>query len=264
MIRRFITLSGAALLLASCQTTGSDQTASESSETAGSSNVAAAEAASNAAEEHSEQTTSEIETVTGERVTSPTSRVGDWWLYETDAKTFRLEVIAVDADTVTVRMERNGHKGTFVYTSELNALRYPYGDRLQHQGRVTPAGCTYDFPLAVGKSWDCEYDENVINSNRFRSKVSAQVTERSTVTVPTGSFEVLVIQYDVTTDVHWDRGWEQTRHRDQTVWYAPAVERAVKRERTDRWRGDGPDKTTRSSYVLVDYELGDEEHVTRR
>ena len=83
------------------------------------------------------------------------------------------------------------------------------------------------LPLAIGKSWRSEYDEKTNAGANLRGSVVNKVTAQETLTTTAGTFETFKIE---TLRTAWPVK-DPTRVRETAfqTWYAPAIDRWVKR-----------------------------------
>jgi hypothetical protein len=115
--------------------------------------------------------------------------------------------------------------------------------------KLNPAGIGIKKPLQVGKEW--RSDANAMNLQSgvaFRASGVAKVTAEEKVTTPAGTFDA----YRIDTTVRLVNTRDQTKSSTWTFvfWYAPAVNRWVKRKTESRYEG-----RLRDSYVeeLTEY-----------
>jgi hypothetical protein len=102
--------------------------------------------------------------------------------------------------------------------------------------KLRPPGIGIKKPLQIGKEW--RSDANAVNLQSgltFRAEGVGKVLGREQITTPAGTFDTFRV--DMT--VRMINTKDQTRSQTYTfvVWYAPAVNRWVKR--TTEWRSEG-------------------------
>lgn len=159
---------------------------------------------------------------------APRFVVGDTWQFVrtptdgADRKVieFRTTLAAVsDRELTTV----TGYRMTPTMAS-LNQTQNNRQNRL-----FRPHGLSVQFPLAVGKVWNEEYEFMVADTEPraiSRIKAKARVLRRETVTVPAGTFDTLVVQH--TLDIEVMKGGRETATR--TVWYSPEARAFVRHQ----------------------------------
>lgn len=165
-------------------------------------------------------------------------RVGDMWSYEvTDALTGDLKhvatliVIAINQKEITARTTLRGRGSSLsVYDADWN--------------RIDEGGWTFrpndglgiSKPLQVGKEWRSDSDAKHLKSGTvFRTSTVAKVVGQEQITTPAGTFDTFRIETAA----------RQVNTNDQTksasvnyvVWYAPAVNRLVRRTEEVRIEG---------------------------
>jgi hypothetical protein len=90
----------------------------------------------------------------------------------------------------------------------------------------------FQFPLEMGRTWDVPFDVEVALPNGTRHarwQWSALVVAAESVTVPAGTFQAFRIEYAGSFASRMgDQSWTGT-HKE-TVWFAPAVQRMIKRD----------------------------------
>jgi hypothetical protein len=166
-------------------------------------------------------------------------RVGDRWSYEIkDALTGDLRpattVVVGDVTDkeVTTRVTVRGreHPQTVVFDPD-------WGRIDDGAWRLSSPGIGIKKPLLqVGKQWRSDASGIHLQSGvTFRAEGVARVVGQEQVTTPAGSFDT----YRVDMTVRMINTKDQTRSQTYTfaVWYAPAVNRWVKR--TTEWRSEG-------------------------
>jgi hypothetical protein len=165
-------------------------------------------------------------------------RVGDRWAYEIkDALTGDLRqmitVVVVDINEmeITTRVSARGkdHPQTMVY--DLDWGRIDDG-----AWKLRPSGIGIKKPLEVGKEWRSDANGIHLQSGvTFRATGAAKVVDEEKVTTPAGTFDT----FRVATTVRMINTKDQTRSQTWTFvfWYAPAVNRWVRRKA--EWRSEG-------------------------
>jgi hypothetical protein len=173
---------------------------------------------------------------------------GDTYVYRVTNKysketrgnvTFRLS--KADASGATYSVEPAGGAGarTQAYDKAGNWLRYPiesHGKPVEYVF-ATP-GPAYVLPLEPGKSWSQRVKANAADGDRARTvRVDGKVLRNERVKVPAGEFDTIVIRRTVYAG-DASQAYTETR-TNETEWYAPALGRAVRLERTSEWRDIG-------------------------
>jgi hypothetical protein len=165
-------------------------------------------------------------------------RVGDRWSYDVkDDATGELKhsvtfvVIEVNAKEITARMTMRGkdRPRTFVFAPD-------WGRIDDSVWRYQPSEIGVRMPLKVGKEWRAEANaQNMQTGIALRAAGVAKVVGQETVTTPAGTFDTFRVEATV----------RQVNTKDQTksgtithiIWYAPAVNRWVKRKNELRFEG---------------------------
>lgn len=152
----------------------------------------------------------------------------------------RYQVARVEPDRVTVSVTPDnpeaGAQRTDVYTQEGNWLRHPvesHGAKVEYEfATVYPA---YVFPLEPGKSWSVRVKATVPGERRARSvRVDGRVLGNERIRVPAGEFDTLKIRRYV---YPGDTDFMLTETQIvEFEWYAPALGRAVRTERTSTYQ----------------------------
>src|SRR5262245_48021684 len=102
--------------------------------------------------------------------------------------------------------------------------------------KLRPPGIGIKKPLQIGKEWRSDANGVHLQSGvTFRAEGVAKVVQQEQVTTPAGTFDTFRV--DMT--VRMINTKDQTRSQTWTfvVWYAPAVNRWVKK--TSEWRSEG-------------------------
>lgn len=136
---------------------------------------------------------------------------------------------------VTRRRAQATVTGLAIDTADGNGLRraLPSHDALVDFD-FTPALPAYVFPLEPGRRWSARVEAVTPQGDRRGSvRVDAAVVGRARVSVPAGSFETVKIERSLYLG---DAALPLTETTVmETEWYAPALGRAVRLERTSRW-----------------------------
>jgi len=165
-------------------------------------------------------------------------RVGDRWSYElNDALTGDLRpamtVVVGDVNDkeITARVTVRGRDRPQTMVYDLDWGRIDDG-----AWKLRPPGIGIKKPLQIGKEWRSDASGVHLQSGvTFRANGVAKVVGQEQVTTPAGTFDTF--RLDMT--VRMINTKDQTRSQTYTfvVWYAPAVNRWVKR--TTEWRSEG-------------------------
>jgi hypothetical protein len=147
-----------------------------------------------------------------------------------------LVVIMIDADKIVY--ETSGStSGTRTYTRDYNLLEIKTGERVTFTAK--PFWASLRFPLEVGQTWDGFFEAEAVVRPRNRStqwRWKAKVVAVEAVTVEAGTFQAFKIEYDGRYFAHQsDQSW--TGSHKETAWFAPSVNRFVKREVEQRSPG---------------------------
>ena len=137
--------------------------------------------------------------------------------------------------SVTPTSPSDGLPRTEMYTPDGNWLRHPV---VNHDVPVdyefTPPYPAYPFPLEVGKSWSTRVGAtNAAMGRRNSVRVDGRVVGVERVTTPAGSFDTFKIRRQVYGG-DWDGFLAETNIRE-VDWYAPALGRTVRTERSSTW-----------------------------
>jgi len=167
-----------------------------------------------------------------------TIHAGDRWSYDikddlTGDLRQAITVVVVEANDreITTRVTSRGkdRPQTMVYDPDWG--RIDDGD-----WKLRPSGIGIRKPLEVGKEWRSDANGIHLRSGvAFRASGVAKVVGQEKVTTPAGTFDTFRI--DMTVRLINTR--DQTRSQNWTfaVWYAPAVNRWVRRKA--EWRSEG-------------------------
>jgi len=172
-------------------------------------------------------------------------RVGDRWSYDVkDDQTgdlrqaFTVVVAEITPKEITTRVSVKGkdRPQTMVFDHDWGRI----DDGLF---KLRPAGIGIRKPLQVGQEW--RSDANAINlqtGHTFRASGAAKVAAQEQMTVPAGTFDT----FRIDTTVRLVNTKDQTKSHTYTFafWYAPAVNRWVKRKMEWRFEGRLRDSTS--------------------
>ena len=178
-------------------------------------------------------------------------RVGDRWSYDikddaTGDLRHAITVIVVDItdSEITTRTMVRGKDRPQTMVFDRDWGRIDDGN-----WKLRPAGIGIKAPLQVGKEWRSDANAMHLASGvAFRASGVAKVVAEERITTPAGSFD----SYRVETMVRLLNTKDQTKSQTWTfvLWYAPAVNRWVRRKTEARYDG-----RLRDSFVdeLTDY-----------
>jgi hypothetical protein len=156
----------------------------------------------------------------------------------------RHQVARVEADQIAISVTPDnpeaGAQRTDVYTREGNGLRHSlesHGAKVEHE--FATAYPAYVFPLEPGKSWSVRVNATVPGAHKARSvRVDGRVLGNERIRVPAGEFDTVKIRrYVYPGDA--DFMLSETRIVEHE-WYAPALGRAVRTERTSTYLDFNP------------------------
>jgi len=165
-------------------------------------------------------------------------RVGDRWSYEVkdsltgDLRPAMAVVVAeVNDKEITTRITLRGRDRpqTMIFDPD-------WGRIDDGAWKLRPPGIGIQKPLQIGKEWRSDASGiNLQSGLTFRAEGVGKVVGREQVTTEAGTFDTFRV--DMT--VRMINTKDQTRSQTYTfvVWYAPAVNRWVKR--TTEWRSEG-------------------------
>ena len=188
------------------------------------------------------------------RAERPEVKVGDRWVTRSkDVATgelrqpFTTTVTEVTDNTIVVQV---GGRTVSTLSREWNVIETKVDDKVTFT--ATPLWMFYQFPLEVGKKWSGRWETtSLTQATSWTADVVVEAIE--SVTVPAGTFQAFKVRFQGTYNGRafaTGRGsW--TGRRQQTVWYAPAVKRAVKGE----WQESSPGYTNREAYELQSFSL---------
>jgi hypothetical protein len=165
-------------------------------------------------------------------------RVGDRWSYDvkddmTGDLRHEVTVVVVDVNDkeITTRATIRGKDRPQTMVFDLDWGRIDDGT-----WKLRPNGIGIKKPLQVGKEWRSDANAMHMQSGvAFRASGIAKVVGEERVTTPAGTFET----YRVDTTVRLVNTMDQTKSSTWTFvfWYAPAVNRWVKRKTEARSEG---------------------------
>jgi hypothetical protein len=165
-------------------------------------------------------------------------RVGDRWSYDIkdgltgDLRQATTVVVGEITDKeITSRVSIRGKERPQTVTHDLDWGRIDDG-----AWRLLPPGIGIKQPLQMGKEWRSDANGVHLQSGAtFRAQGVGKVVGQEQVTTPAGTFDTF--RLDMT--VRMINTKDQTRSQNWTfvVWYAPAVNRWVKK--TFEWRSEG-------------------------
>jgi hypothetical protein len=165
-------------------------------------------------------------------------RVGDRWSYDikddaTGDLRHAITVIVVDITDgeITTRTMVRGKDRPQTMVFDRDWGRIDDGN-----WKLRPAGIGIKAPLQVGKEWRSDANAMQLASGlAFRASGVAKVVAEERVTTPAGSFDT----YRVETLVRLLNTKDQTKSQTWTfvLWYAPAVNRWVRRKTEARYDG---------------------------
>src|SRR3977135_1186374 len=165
-------------------------------------------------------------------------RVGDRWSYDLkDDLTGDLRqaitgvVIEINAKEITTRVTYRGNERSQTMVHDLDWGRIDDG-----AWRLSPSGIGIKKPLQIGKEWRSDANGMHLQSGvPFRASGVAKVVAQEPVTVPAGTFDTFRLEMTVRMINSKDQTKSQTWNF--LVWYAPAVNRWVKRKSELRSEG---------------------------
>jgi hypothetical protein len=172
-------------------------------------------------------------------------RVGDRWSYNISddltgdlRQAVTLVVVEISDKEITTRVSAKGkdRPQTMVFDHDWGRI----DDGLF---KLRPAGIGIRKPLQIGKEW--RSDANAINlqtGHTFRASGAAKVAAQEQMKVPAGTFDT----FRVDTTVRLVNTKDQTKSHTYTFvfWYAPAINRWVKRKTEWRFEGRLRDSTS--------------------
>jgi len=191
----------------------------------------------------------------------PEVKVGDSWTYQqkdlwtnTVQPPYTQTVEAVSEVSIRVQStNQDGRHFNFVFTRDWNVSERP-GPR-----KVEPYWPSYSWPLEVGKKWSGDATWRAQDPSQlgtWKGTFQSQVTKVEKITVAAGTFDTIKIErrgrYVTDATISGWRGW--SGEILETVWYAPAVRRAVKFTYTDT---SGSRIFSKNETELIQYKLSE-------
>jgi hypothetical protein len=181
----------------------------------------------------------------------PDIHVGDIWNYRnvdgfdgTVTLEFTHKVVDVSNDEITLKIGNKNVKQTNIqyFTKELNSLDVT-------SDQYKPFFPKYDFPLTVGKTWNRDFKATKPSGSNYSGIVHAKVVAVEDVTVPAGTFSCFRIVYEI--EAFTADSTANATKGNLTIWYAPAVNNAVKSEtvRSENGRVRGKEVTELVTYI---------------
>lgn len=142
--------------------------------------------------------------------------------------TIEYRVRAIEGDAVAVDVQTPYEERTELYTREGNWLRRPATN--MQVFTYSPAYRALDFPLESGKRWEARVTAtDPANGRSFPVTVRGHVSGWKRIQVPAGAFDALEVRRTVYFD-YFELGVRGQSIIYETDWYAPAVQRVVRRE----------------------------------
>jgi hypothetical protein len=165
-------------------------------------------------------------------------RVGDRWSYDIKddltgdlRQSVTIVVVEVNDKEITTRATVRGRDRPLTTVFDPGWGRIDDGT-----WKLQPAGIGIQQPLQVGKEWRSDANAmNIQSGVPFRASGVAKVAAQESVTTPAGTFDT----YRIDTTVRLLNTRDQTKSSTWTFvyWYAPAVNRWVKRKTEARYEG---------------------------
>jgi len=169
----------------------------------------------------------------------PDVKAGDSWTYQekdlwTNAVRPPYTLTAQDVVPLTIKVQRTNQDGRhfdWVYTRDWNLAARP-GPRW-----VEPYWPSYSWPLEVGKKWSgkATWPGPASMTGTWKASFESKVVGVEKITVAAGTFDAVRIEskgrYSTNARSGSWNGWGG--EIIETIWYAPAVRRAVKFTYTD-------------------------------
>lgn len=165
-------------------------------------------------------------------------RVGDRWSYDVKDEltgdlwqALTIVVSEVTDKEITTRVTVRGKDRSQIMVHDLDWGRIDDG-----AWRLRPPGIGIKKPLQIGKEWRSDANGIHLQSGQtFRASGLAKVVGQEQITTPAGTFDTFRVDMTVrminTKDLTLSQTWSFV------VWYAPAVNRWVKK--TLEWRSGG-------------------------
>lgn len=173
-------------------------------------------------------------------VAAPALNVGDAWRYAVQDGYTHLprgsvdyRVTRIDGDTATVEVRSEDRVATELYTRAGNWLRRPATNMQDFS--YSPPYEAFAFPLAVGKTWKARsIATDPADGRSFPVTIQGAVLSWQRVRVPAGEFDALKVRRHVYLD-YWRQTVRGQSIIEEVEWYAPAVNRVVRREASSRY-----------------------------
>jgi hypothetical protein len=167
-----------------------------------------------------------------------TIRVGDRWSYDIKdgltgdlRQAITIVVVDIDDKEITTRTTFRGKERPQTMVFDLDWGRIDDG-----VWKLTPSGIGIRKPLQVGNEWRSDGNAtNIQSGTPFRASGVAKAMAQEQITTPAGTFDTIRVEMTV----RLINTRDQTRSSTWTfvVWYAPAVNRWVKRKTEGRAEG---------------------------
>lgn len=151
----------------------------------------------------------------------PVWRVGDrFTLVRGEQLRGAFEVVAADADGYAIDM---GDGRVLRRDLDLGNVGQwlSHGEDAELQRRMAPVDVRYHWPLWVGKTWSCEFVDQVVGAKALCMRADYHVEALDHVAVPAGAFDALRIVRRLRLAEPGAEGHYLTR--TQVAWFAPAL-----------------------------------------
>lgn len=181
-------------------------------------------------------------------------KVGDQWTYDQTDEitgnptfTYTNTVAEITDKEVTLRLTRRGdeRRGLMIFDTNWNLLDDGVWKIRPRDG----AGQGIKLPLAVGKEWRINESVQALKTGEFLKETGkAKVVSQESFTTQAGTFDT----FKIVADLHevFTADPARTQQSTLTTWYAPAINRWVKRATITHSLGR---LRTSTSEELVDY-----------
>jgi hypothetical protein len=172
-----------------------------------------------------------------QRAERPDVRVGEAAVYRDltvrtgEKRDTTFVVTTVDADKIVSEMS-GSTSGTRTFTRDYNLVENKTGELVTLLAK--PPWPYFQFPLTVGRKWDTPFEVDARGGGRNVDRHAkwqwrARVVAVGPVTVPAGTFQAFMVEYDGSFATRQgNQSWTGT-HKE-TAWYAPETNRIVKRD----------------------------------
>lgn len=180
-------------------------------------------------------------------------KVGDQWTYDQTDEitgnptfTYTNTVATVTDKEVTLRLTRRGdeRRGLVVFDTSWNVL-----DDGVWKFKIKDGGEGFGLPLSVGKEWRVSESIQNLKTGEFLKEIGkAKVVSEESFTTQAGTFDTFKIVADLREFATADPA--KTQQSTLTTWYAPAINRWVKRATIVKGLGR---LRTSTSEELTDY-----------